>query len=194
VRVSNGQSTQLALCPRVQRESNGGPMFNHAADAERLIRCFDPDASLVEGSSEHLVISPRWGRIRRSHTLLATSPSSLGAGPAWLTARQNLLTCRDRSIQLAIATYHYRVRVTARFPADALRDPGFDLHRHCHSLLDRCGHEKCAAIIRREAFWIRCLTPDPDGLVQFECGNTFLVAISPSAILAEARTLIGGER
>lgn len=169
-------------------------MFDHAADAERLVRCFDPDASLVEGASEHLIISPRWGRIRRSHTLLATSPSSLGTGPVWLTARQNLLTCRDRSIQLAIATYHYRVRMTARFPIDTLRDPNFDLHRHCHALLDRCGREKCAAIIRREAFWIRSLTPDPDGLAQFECGNTFLVAITPSAIMAEAKTLIGGER
>ena len=165
-------------------------MIDHAADAERLIRCFDPDASLITGQHEHLVISPRWGRIRRGHPLLVSLPHSHGTAPLWQAARYTLLTCRDRSIQLAIATYQYRIRMLSRIPLDTLRSPEFDLHLHCHSALDRRGGEKNAVTIRREAFWIRSVTPDPDGNLQFEYGNTFLLPITPSAIAVEARTLL----
>lgn len=166
-------------------------VIDHAADAEQLIRCFDPKVELVEGTSEVLVISPRFGRIARRHPLLATAPAAAGTAVVWQAARHNLLTCRDRSIQLAIATYEYRVRMRAGFRVGMLRDGGFDLHSHCHGLLDRFGREKNAVPIRREAFWIRCVTPDAAGNAQFEFGNTFLVSITDTAIQAEARTLLG---
>jgi hypothetical protein len=165
-------------------------LFDHGLEAERLLRCFDPDVSLVEGAHEHLVISPRWGRLRRNHPLLATVPQAHGPGAAWQAARDNLLGCRDRSVQLAIATYEHRVRITARVSMQVLCDPRFDLHRHCHALLDKGGAEKRAVPICRETFWIRTLLPDPEGYAQFEFGNTFLVPISADAILAEHRTLL----
>jgi hypothetical protein len=164
-------------------------MFDHTSDADRLIHCFDPDASLVEGASESLVISPRWGRLRRQHPLLATSPRDRGAQAAWAAARHNLLTCRDRSVQLALATYQHPVRVTIRVPFDVLQDPQFDLHRHCHTLLDRHGAEKNGVILRREALWIRTLLPDAEGLARFEFSNTFLLPITQSAMVAEAKTM-----
>ncbi|HEY6446101.1 MAG TPA: hypothetical protein VIY53_06550 [Acidobacteriaceae bacterium] len=163
------------------------------SEAERVIRCFDPHAHLVEGAAEHLVISPRWARLRRQHPLLASTPHAHGTPVAWQTARENLLSCRDRSIQLAIATYEHRVRITARVSLEVLMNPQFDLHRHCHGMLDRRGAEKEAIILRRESFWIRSLTPDPEGYVQFEFGNTYLVPISDAAIAAESKTLWGGE-
>lgn len=166
-------------------------MINNAADAERLVRCFDPDVVMTEGTSEVLVISPRFGRIRRQHPLLASAPADHSSQAIWQTARHNLLTCRDRSVQLALATYEYRIRMRARFPLDMLRDGCLDLHTHCHGLLDRCGREKCAVPIRREAFWIRSVPPDEAGKVQFEFGNTFLIGITESALHAEARTLLG---
>lgn len=166
-------------------------MIDQTVDAERLIRCFDPEAVLVEGASELLVISPRFGRIRRCPPLLASAPAEKGHEALWQAARHNLLTCRDRSVQLALATYEYRIRMRARFSADSLRDGRLDLHAHCHQLLDRYGSEKCAVPIRREDFWIRSVTPDEAGNVQFEFGNTFLVAITDSAVRAEARTLLG---
>jgi hypothetical protein len=159
------------------------------AEAEHLIRCFDPDASRVEGAHEHLILSPRWGRIRRHHPLLATVPLGQGTGPAWQTARHNLLTCRDRSVQLALSTYEYRVRVEARIHFDSLQDPGFDLHRHCHALLDRHGEKKSGVVLRREAFWIRTLLPDLEGYARFECGNTFLLPITSEAMLAESKAM-----
>lgn len=165
-------------------------MFDHAAEAERVICTFDPDARLVTGATEHLVISPRWGRLRRNHPLLAATSHSQGSGTAWQTARHNLLTCSDRSVQLAISTYAHRVRITARVSMDVLKDARFDLHRHCNAMLDRGGEEKQAVPLRRETFWIRTLLPDPEGYVQFEFGNTFLVPISASAIEAESRTLL----
>jgi hypothetical protein len=165
-------------------------LFDHGLEAERLLRCFDPDVSLVEGAHEHLVISPRWGRLRRSHPLLATVSQAHGPAAAWQAARENLLGCRDRSVQLAIATYEHRVRITARVSMQVLCDPRFDLHRHCHALLDKGGAEKRAVPICRETFWIRTLLPDPEGYAQFEFGNTFLVPISADAILAEHRTLL----
>jgi hypothetical protein len=165
-------------------------MFDHATEAERLICTFDPHASMIQGAHEHLVLSPRWGRLRRNHPLLASSPHAHGTGAVWQAARANLLTCRDRSVQLAIATYEHRVRITARVSIDVLMDPRFDLHRHCHAMLDSGGSEKSAVPIRREAFWIRSLLPDPEGYAQFEFGNTFLFPISQSAIEAEFRTLL----
>jgi hypothetical protein len=165
-------------------------MFDHGLEAERLLRCFDPDVSLVEGAHEHLVISPRWGRLRRSHPLLATAPREHGVERAWQTARENLLRCSDRSVQLAITTYEHRVRITARVSMQVLCDPRFDLHRHCHALLDKGGAEKKAVPIRRDTFWIRTLLPDPEGYVQFEFGNTFLVPITAEAILHESKTLL----
>ena len=166
-------------------------MIDDAADAERLIRCFDPDAVMTESAAEYLVISPRFGRIRRTHPLLASAPAVRDHQGLWQAARRNLLTCRDRSVQLALATYEHRIRMRARFSLDWLRDGRLDLHAHCHGLLDRCGCEKCAVPIRRESFWIRSVPPDEVGNVQFEFGNTFLVAITESAIRAEARTLLG---
>lgn len=165
-------------------------MFDHSADAENLIRCFDPSVSFVEGAEEHLVISPRWGRIRRSHPLLASSPAHHGPGLAWQAARKNLLTCSDHSIQLALSTYEYRIRMTMRFHMESLLDPSFDLHEHCHAALDRSGHARGAVTLRREDFWIRSLTPDAEGHLQFECGNTFLISIPENAVGAEARTLL----
>jgi len=164
-------------------------MYDHTADAERLIHCFDPDATHVAGDSEHLVISPRWGRLRRQHPLLATSPQSHGAPAAWAAARHNLLNCRDRSVQLAIATYQHPVRVTIRVPYDVLQDPQFDLHQHCHTVLDRHGAEKNGVILRREALWIRTLLPDGDGLARFEFSNTFLLPITHDAMAAEAKAM-----
>ncbi|HLJ78618.1 MAG TPA: hypothetical protein VKT75_14450 [Acidobacteriaceae bacterium] len=169
-------------------------MIDDAADCERLVRCFDPDAVVVENPSDILVISPRFGRIRRQHPLLASTPAALGHPALWQTARLNLLTCRDRSVQLALATYEYRIRMRARFSPDSLRDGRLDLHAHCHKLLDRCGGEKCAVPVRRASFWIRSVPPDEVGNVQFEFGNTFLIPITEAAIRAEARTLLGPKR
>jgi hypothetical protein len=165
-------------------------VFDHGLEAEQLLRCFDPDVSLVEGAHEHLVISPRWGRLRRNHPLLAAAPCEHGAGAAWQNARQNLLGCKDRSVQLAISTYEHRVRITARVSMEVLCNPRFDLHRHCHALLDKGGAEKSAVPIRREAFWIRTLLPDPEGYAQFEFGNTFLVPITAEGITRESKTLL----
>ncbi|HTX42348.1 MAG TPA: hypothetical protein VMD25_11005 [Acidobacteriaceae bacterium] len=158
-----------------------------AGEAERLIRCFDPHASLVEADPDHIVISPRFGRLRRRHPLLAASPRTLGVDAAWASARQNLLTCRDLSVQLALSTYEYRVRIEFCIPVDSLRDPGFDLHRHGHALLDRRGEERAGITLRRESFWIRSLPPDTAGLARFEIGNCFLLPITDEAMLAEAR-------
>jgi hypothetical protein len=159
------------------------------SEAERLIRCFDPNASHAEGAHEHLVLSPRFGRIRRQHPLLATSPLADGPAAAWAAARHNLLTSRDRSVQLALATYQHRIRVEARVDLAALRDPAFDLHRHGHDLLDRHGNARSAVIVRREDFWIRSLPPDPEGYARFEFGNTFLLPITEEAMLAESKAL-----
>jgi hypothetical protein len=165
-------------------------VFDHGLEAEQLLRCFDPDVSLVEGAHEHLVISPRWGRLRRGHPLLATVPRAKDSAAVWVVARDNLLCCRDRSVQLALTTYQHRVRITARVSMQVLCDPRFDLLQHCHALLDKGGAEKQAVPICREKFWIRTLLPDPEGYAQFEFGNTFLVPISAEAILAEHRTLL----
>lgn len=164
-------------------------MSNGDAEGERLVRCFDPDAALVEGRAEYLVISPRWGRLRRRPPLLASALLSDGAAAAWQTARANLLAAKDLEIRRALATYGYRVRMRAGVAREMLLDSTFDLHRHCHALLDRCGAEKCAVTLRREAFWIRSLPPAPDGRLQFEFGNLFLVPISAAAVAAEAKTL-----
>ncbi len=142
----------------------GAGMFDHSAEAERLVCCFDPDASLVQGATEHLVISPRWGRLRRDHPLLAAAPHEHGPGHAWQKARENLLTCRDRSVQLAIVTYEHRVRVTARVSLEVLMNPRFDLHAHCHAELDRGGAEKKAVPMRRETFWIQDAAAGSRGL------------------------------
>ncbi|HTW49949.1 MAG TPA: hypothetical protein VMD92_18470 [Acidobacteriaceae bacterium] len=166
-------------------------MFDYAAEAERLVRCFDPDVHLAEGTEDHLIISPRWGRLRRRDPLLVVSPCGRGAGEAWKSAREKLLTSRDRSIQLAISTYQYRVRMRTCVPLETLRRGEIDLHRHCHALLDRHGNEKAAVTVRREEFWIRSLPPDEEGRVQFEFGNTFLIPITAAAIAAEASTLVG---
>jgi hypothetical protein len=159
------------------------------SEAERLIRCFDPAASFAAGAHENLILSPRWARIRRQHPLLATSPLADGPSVAWTTARHNLLTCRDRSIQLALATYQHRIRIEARIAMASLRDPAFDLHRHGHDLLDRHGEARSAVIVRREDFWIRSLPPDPEGYARFEFGNTFLLPITEGAMLAESKAL-----
>ena len=164
--------------------------FDAAGEAQRVILCFDPESKLIQGSTELLVISPRWGRLRRDHPLLASSPHAHGADAVWIAAHRNLLGCRDRSVQLAIATYEHRVRITVRVSFEVLQNPQFDLHRHCHALLDRSGAEKQAVTLRREAFWIRTLLPDPEGFAQFEFGNTYLVPISEQAIHAEYRTLL----
>lgn len=201
-------NVESGICPKgesccaqaVRRAATESSMTNHhqhghdpAGDAERLVRCFDPEARLVEGAEEHLVLSPRWGRLRRKHLLLSSSPQAHGSGAAWQAARENLLGCRDRSVQLALATYEHRVRITARVSLEVLMNPLFDLHRHCHGMLDKLGAERDAIILRREAFWIRSLTPDPEGYAQFEFGNTYLVPISDEAIAAESKTLWGGE-
>ena len=165
-------------------------MFDPDAEAEQVIRCFDPHASLVAGEHEHLVISPRWARLRRSNPLLASSAHGQGTGAAWQAARKNLLGSRDRTIQLAIATYEYRVRVVAPIQLAILLDQQFDLNHHCATILDRHGKEKSGVVLRREAFWIRTLTPDPDGFVRFEFGNSFLIPITEAAIVAEAKSLI----
>jgi hypothetical protein len=165
-------------------------LFDHGQEAERLLRCFDPDVHLVDGAHEHLVISPRWGRLRRNHPLLACAAHAHGPAAAWQAARVNLVGCRDRSVQLAICTYQHRVRITARVAMDVLCDPRFDLHRHCQAMLDKGGAEKNAVPLLRDTFWIRTLLPDPEGYAQFEFGNTFLVPISAEAILHESRTLL----
>jgi hypothetical protein len=92
-------------------------------------------------------------------------------------------------VQLALATYQHPVRVTIRVPFDVLQDPQFDLHQHCHALLDRHGAEKNGVILRREALWIRTLLPDAEGLARFEFSNTFLLPITSEAMLAESKTL-----
>ena len=166
-------------------------MIDPIADAEKLVRCFDPDAALVEGASEILVISPRFGRIRRRPPLLASVPAGHGPYAVWKAARQNLLNCKDRSVQLALATYQHRIRMRAQFSLDLLRDGSVDLHAHCHRLLERCGHERCAVPIAPEGFWIRYADSGEAGGVLFEFGNTFLVPITESALHAEARTLLG---
>lgn len=160
-----------------------------AAESERLIRCFDPQASLVEGDPDHLVLSPRFGRLRRQHPLLAASPHARGVEAAWGLARHNLLTCRDRSVQLALATYEYRVRLELRVAVASLQDPSFDLIRHGHALLDRRGDEKGGVTLRRESFWIRSLPPDPAGFARFEVGNSFLLPITGEAMLAESKAM-----
>ena len=165
-------------------------MFDPAEEAERLIRCFDPDASLVEGGPELLVISPRWGRLRRAHPLLASSSGAEGNAAVWLAARANLLSSRDGSVQLALSTYQYRVRITAPIAPAVLEDTHFDLQRYCCALLDRQGREKNGVILWPEAFWIRGLPPDADGFLRFEFGNTFLIPITASAIAAESKTLL----
>jgi len=165
-------------------------VFDHAAEAERVVRCFDPDAVYIHGVEELLIISPRWGRLRRRHPLLASAPHEQGAGAAWMAARNNLVNSTDRSVQLAIATYEHRVRATVRVSLQVLSDPRFDLHRHCHAVLDKGGAEKNAVPLRRDTFWIRTLLPDPEGYVQFEIGNTFLVPITEEAIILENKTLL----
>jgi hypothetical protein len=164
-------------------------MFDHSAEAERFIRCFDPHASSVEGGSDVLVLSPRWGRLRRQHPLLATSPLAQGRGAAWTVARHNLLTCRDRSIQLALATYQHRIRVEVRIAVAALMDPAFDLHSHGHAVLDRHGAARSGVVVRRDAIFVRSLPPDPQGYARFEFGNTFQLPITDEAMLAESKTL-----
>ena len=161
-----------------QRESNalrfpvahqGGHMFDHSAEAERLVLCFDPHASLVAGDVEHLVISPRWARLRRQHPLLATARHDDGPGAAWQTARHNLLTCRVSVV--------------------SLKDPAFDLHRYGHSLLDRHSGDRGGVTVRRDALWVRCLPPDPEGYARFEFGNTVQLPITEEAMVAESKTL-----
>lgn len=164
-------------------------LFDHAAEAERFIHCFDPQVSLAEGAHEHLVISPRWGRLRRQHPLLATSPVADGPGAAWTTARHNLLTCRDRSVQLALSTYQHRIRVETRIAMVSLMDPAFDLHRHGHAILDRHCEARGGVIVHRDSLWVRSLPPTPDGYARFEFGNTFQLPITHEAMLAESKTL-----
>lgn len=158
-------------------------------EAERVVRCFDPETMLGEGPDELVIISPRWGRLRRNYPLLAATPQGHGPDAAWLAARKNLVECRDRSVQLALATYEHRVRITLRVAPDVLANPQFDLHRHCHALLDRTGAEKQGVALRRDRFWIRTLLPDREGFLQFEFGNSYLVPISHAAVLAESKTL-----
>ncbi len=158
-------------------------------EAEPLVRCFDPHATHVAGAHEHIVLSPRFGRLRRQHPLLATSPLDRGPDAAWDLARHNLLTCRDRSVQLALSTYEYRVRIELRVAFASLQDPDFDLYRHAHAALDRRGQERQGVTLRREAFWIRSLPPSPEGLPRFEVGNSFLLPITEDAMLAESKTL-----
>lgn len=157
--------------------------------AERFIRCFDPHATHAEGSHEILILSPRWGRLRRTHPLLATAPADHGFEPAWILARHNLLACRDRSIQLALSTYQHRIRVEVRIALATLTDSEFDLRRHGHDLLDRHSQNRSAVVVRREAIDIRALPPDPAGYARFEFGNTFLLPIAEEAMLAESKTL-----
>ena len=160
-----------------------------AAEAERLVRCFDPHATHAEGPREVLIFSPRWGRLRRTHPLLSTLPADRGLDAAWNLARHNLLSCRDRSVQLALSTYQHRIRVEARIAVATLGDPAFDLCRHAHDLLDRHGQNRFAVVVRREALFIRSLPPDPAGYARFEFGNTFLLPITEDAMLAESKTL-----
>jgi hypothetical protein len=164
-------------------------MTDDTTEAERFVRCFDPHATHAEGSHEMLVLSPRWGRLRRTHPLLATSPADRGLEAAWDLARHNLLTCRDRSVQLALSTYQHRIRVEARIAVVTLCDPAFDLCRHGHDLLDRHGRTRSAVVVRREALFIRSLPPDPAGYARFEFGNTFLLPIAEDAMIAESKTL-----
>jgi len=158
-------------------------------EAERLIRCFDPHATYAAGEPDHLILSPRYGRLRRQHPLLAVSPSAHGLGAAWDLARHNLLSCRDRSVQLALSTYEYRIRLELRVALVSLQDPAFDLHRHAHALLDRRGNERNSVTLRRTAFWIRSLPPAPDGSARFEAGNSFLLPITEEAMIAESKGL-----
>jgi len=160
-----------------------------ATEAERLVRCFDPHVTHAEGTHEILILSPRWGRLRRTHPLLATEPATRGLDAAWNLARHNLLTCRDRSIQLAISTYQHRIRVEARIAVTTLCDSTFDLCSHGHDLLDRYGRNRSAVVVRREALFIRSLPPDPTGYARFEFGNTFLLPITEDAMIAESKTL-----
>jgi hypothetical protein len=158
-------------------------------EAERFVRCFDPHATCAQGSQEILILSPRWGRLRRTHPLLATSAADHELSAAWAVARQNLLTCRDRSVQLALSTYQYRIRVEARIAVTTLTDPAFDLCVHGHDLLSRHGQTRSAVVVRREALFIRSLPPDPAGYARFEFGNTFLLPIAEDAMIAESKTL-----
>lgn len=159
------------------------------AEAQRLVRCFDPGATHAEGAHEHIILSPRYGRLRRQHPLLATLALDRGADAAWDLARHNLLGCRDRSVQLALSTYEYRIRIELRVAVASLQDPAFDLHRHAHSVLDRRGDLRQGVTLRRHDFWIRSLPPAPDGSARFEVGNSFLLPISEDAMLAESKTL-----
>ena len=158
-------------------------------DGERLVRCFDPHVTCVESPHEILILSPRWGRLRRTHPLLATSSADCGLENAWDKARYNLLTCRDRSVQLALSTYQHRIRVEVRIAIESICDPGFDLCRHGHDVLDRHGKNRCAVVVRREAIDIRSLPPDPAGYARFEFVNTFLLPITEDAMTAESKTL-----
>jgi hypothetical protein len=158
-------------------------------EAEPFVRCFDPHATHAEGAHEILILSPRWGRLRRTHPLIGTVPLEHGLHAAWSAARHNLLTCRDRSVQLAISTYQHRIRVEARIAVETLTDPAFDLQRHGHDLLDRYGQNRSAVVVRRETLFIRSLPPDPAGYARFEFGNTFLLPITEDAMIAESKTL-----
>ena len=159
------------------------------SSAERLLRCFDPDVTLVSGEAEHLVLSPRYGRLRRRPPLLAAVPHPDGTDAAWLLARERLLTCRDHSVQRALATYQVRVRIVIPVAVASLQDPNFDLARHGHDLLDQHASQRGAVHLRRESFWITVVAPDAEGFIRFECGNAFLAPIPLEAILAEAKTL-----
>lgn len=159
-------------------------------EAEQLVRCFDPAAALVEGPEGPRVISARWGRLRRRPPLLAAAPPGSETAFAWEAARDALLGSRDRSVQRALATYQCPVRIQIALTAESLNDPVFHLQRHCCALLDRWGKERSAVVLRHKAFWIRSLPPSADGLLRFECGNTYLIPISEAAILAEARAIL----
>jgi hypothetical protein len=159
------------------------------SEAERLIRCFDPHVTHAEGPHEILILSPRWARLRRTHPLLATSVADRGLAAAWDVARSNLLTCRDRSVQLALSTYQHRIRVEVRIALATLTDSGFDLRRHGHDVLDRHGQNRSAVVVRRETLDVRSLPPDPAGYVRFEFVNVFLLPITEDAMVAESKTL-----
>ena len=112
--------------------------------------------SLPRATLEHLVISPRWGRLRRQHPLLATSPRRPTAPTP--PGRPLATTCSPAATapsSSALTTYQHRIRIEAPrrhrlAPGSRLRSPP-----PRPPALDRHGDSQSGVTVRR----VRLLDP-----------------------------------